>query len=136
MSKLINLNVIPAHGVICAWDYDDNNKDIDCGIALETARLNYMIPTHIAIGIFDDGTTRAGGLLGLNHINGNGIGTPLFLYDRFLEFVTLDYAKAFVRGLIAFGAYDNDAEAKESIYQELKECGIRISDKAISYFLS
>ena len=134
MHKLINLQVKKAEGVICAWCQPDDCEDIIFGIARDDAELNFEVPLYIAIGVFDDGSVRCGGLQSLNSLNDQD--TPLFLYDQFLECVSEVYAKAFVRGRISFGEYDNEAEAKGGIYQELMDSGVMITDDAKAYLLN
>ncbi|UKK52116.1 hypothetical protein L6472_05930 [Prevotella sp. E13-17] len=133
--KLINLQVMEAKNVICVWREDGNNEnqDFGCGIACDTAVGNYMIPSLIAIGVFEDGTTKAGGLHGFNTINEDDGYDGMFLYNQFCYQVNLDVAKAFVRGLICCGEYKDEESAKAGVIKDMKLAGVKITDDAMVY---
>jgi hypothetical protein len=139
MKMLINLQVMEAKNVVCVWreDGDDEHQYFECGIALDTAKANYMIPRYIAIGTFSDGTTKAGGLHGLNDINNNDGNSDdcggIFLYHQFLHSIGLYDAKAFVRGLIACGEYDKVNDAKAAIIYDMNEAGVELTEDADDY---
>lgn len=128
MARLINLQIIEAKNVICVWKEE---RDSECDIG-------FMVPRYIAIGVFADGSMKAGGLIDLNMINtcDNELsydGDYLFLYDNFLHDIDVNFAKSFVRHA-GYDGYD-EASAKKEIYKELLQAGVKISDEAKAYLL-
>ena len=131
MAKLINLNVYPAHNIICVWN--DNNEDCSFmyGIERDDAKRGFMIPKYIVVGVFSDGTARAAGIFYYNVINRTD-SDDLFLYDEFLDSVGIDAAKAFVRFEVNQGTEETDA--KTIVLSELEESGVEI-DKDVEMYL-
>lgn len=132
MAKLINLNVYPAHNIICVWN--DNNEDCSYGygIARDDAKRGFMIPKYIVVGVFSDGTTKASGILNYNDINQEDI-ESLFMFGEFLDSVEIFDAKAFVRFEVNQGTEEIDA--KTIVLSELEESGVEISKEAEMYLL-
>ena len=132
MAELINLNVYPAHNIICVWNENNEEDTFMSGIALDDAERGFMIPKYIVVGVFSDGTARAAGIFNYNVINRTD-SDDLFLYDEFLDFVDIDAAKAFVRFEVSQGTEETDA--KTIVLSELKESGVEISEEAEMYLL-
>lgn len=132
MEKLINLNVYPAQNIICVWNENKQGWPSDCGIALDDAERRFMIPKYIVVGVFSDGTTKAAGIFGYNELNRTDY-YSLFLYDEFLDFVNINWAKAFVRFEVSQGAEETDA--KNFVLSELEESGVEIDEEAEMYLL-
>ena len=132
MAELINLNVYPAHNIICVWNENNEEDTFMSGIALDDAERGFMIPKYIVVGVFSDGTAKAAGIFGYNVINRTD-SDDLFLYDEFLDFVDIDAAKAFVRFEVSQGTEETDA--KTIVLSELKESGVEISEEAEMYLL-
>ena len=132
MAKLINLNVYPAHNIICVWN--DNNEDCsyEYGIARDDAKRGFMIPKYIVVGVFNDGITKAAGIFNYNDLNTNDI-DGLFVFDVFLDFVDIDAAKAFVRYEVSDG--DEETRAKAIVLAKLQKSGVEISKEAEMYLL-
>lgn len=135
MSKLVNISVHEAKNVICGWvegDKDNEDGDFWGGIALDSAARWFMIPKLIVVGVFDDGTTKAGGLHSWQDFNYE---KDLFLYNNIVGFITLDAAKALVRGGLDSGEYNDHKKARKGIYESLKASGVVISEEAKLYLL-
>ena len=132
MAELINLNVYPAHNIICVWN--DNNEDCSYGygIARDDAKRGFMIPKYIVVGVFNDGTTKAAGILDYNGLN-RCDSDDLFLYDEFLDSVDIYAAKAFVRLEISKG--EEETYAKTIVLANLQKSGVEISKEAEMYLL-
>ena len=141
MAKLINLQVIEAKNVICVWRNDEKEDwDFHRGIDLDKAEARYMIPRNIVIGTFDNGTVKAAGIFGMGDINDLGEEVDsreewqgLFLFHQFCYSISLDIAKAFVRGEIEEGEYKDEASAKAGILADMKKAGVTILDEAMEY---
>lgn len=135
-AKLISLQVMEAKNVVCAWrtDNNDRSRDFRCGIALDTACCKYMKPYLIAVGVFDDGSTKAAGMVDFGEFNRYSEDyDEMFIFNQFLYYLTLDVAKAFVRGLMLDGDCENEDDAKECIMEDMKETGVEISDDAMEF---
>lgn len=144
MAKLVNFQLMEASDVICVWrEGDDEHKPLyfEDGIGLDTAMGNYIVPRYVAIGTFDDGTTKAGGLTHLDEINEN-VGCEyddenewpeIFIFHQFLYVLDLSTAKAFVRGKLHGMECKDEAEAKADILADMKMAGIRLTDDAREY---
>lgn len=130
MAKLINLNVYPAHNIICVWNENKQGWPSDSGIALDDAERGFMIPKYIVLGVFSDGTTKAAGTFGYNDINRTD-SDELFLYDEFLDFVNINWAKAFVRFEVSQGTEETDA--KTIVLSLLQKSGVEINEEAEMY---
>lgn len=129
MAELINLNVYPAHNIICAWNVNNDNCSFWHGIARDDAKRGYMVPQYVVVGVFNDGTTKAAGIFGYNEINQEDI-ECLFAYDEFLDFVDIDAAKAFVRYEISDG---EETRAKAIVLSKLEKSGVEIDKEAEMY---
>lgn len=134
MRKLINLNIIPANGVICVSREDmDMDFPFRSGIQSDEAMGSFSIPRYIVIGTFDDGSVRAGGILTLNEINRHHKDYKyLFLRDQFLHNITIYDAMAFVR---CDARYENEDSVKKMVYKHLVEAGVEIWEDAKEYLL-
>lgn len=130
MAELINLNVYPAHNIICVWNENNEDWSFISGIALDDAERGFMIPKYIVVGVFSDGTQKAAGIFSYNDINLND-SEDLFLYDEFLDFVDINAAKAFVRFEVSQGTEEMDA--KTTVLSNLKESGVEINKEAEMY---
>lgn len=130
MAELKNLNVYPAHNIICVWNENKEDWPFGYGIARDDAERGFMIPKYIVVGVFSDGTTKAAGIFSYNDINQND-SEDLFLYDEFLDFVDINAAKAFVRFEVSQGTEETDA--KTIVLSRLKESGVEISKEAEMY---
>lgn len=134
MEKLINLNIYDAKNVICVWN--ENNDDFRCGIARDDSECGFMIPRHIVVGIFSDGSTRAAAIHSMNDVNTKDM-DDLFMYDEFCYFVDHYAAKAFVRlELSNYGNKITESEACDNVYSELLRSGVEISEEARQYLTS
>lgn len=51
MVELINLNVYPAHNIICVWNENNEDWPFMSGIALDDAERGFMIPRYIIVDI-------------------------------------------------------------------------------------
>lgn len=132
MAKLINLNVYPAHNIICVWNENNEDCSFERGIARDDAERGFMIPQYIVVGVFSDGTAKAAGIFGYNVINRTD-SDDLFLYDEFLDFINIDAAKAFVRFEVSMGTEETDA--KTIVLAKLQKSGVEISEEAEMYLL-
>ena len=132
MAELINLNVYPAHNIICVWNENNEDCSFEHGIARDDAERGFMIPKYIVVGVFSDGTAKAAGIFGYNVINRTD-SDDLFLYDEFLDFVDIDAAKAFVRFEVSQGTEETDA--KTIVLSKLEESGVEIGKEAEMYLL-
>ena len=132
MAKLINLNVYPAHNIICVWNENNQEDTFMSGIALDDAERGFMIPKYIVVGVFSDGTARAAGIFDYNVINRTD-SDDLFLYDEFLDSVGIDAAKAFVRYEVSDG--DEETRAKAIVLAKLQKSGVEINEEAEMYLL-
>ena len=132
MKKLINLTVYDAKNMICVWNDNDQNAHYRQGIALEEAVRGFMVPRHYVVGVFNDGSSKAAGILNLSVINQN---EDLFLYDEFISYVDILGAKAFVRWEIAYNGISEE-EARDSVYEGLLASGVEIDDEARNYLIS
>lgn len=132
MAELINLNVYPAHNIICVWN--DNNEDCSFmyGIERDDAKRGFMIPQYIVVGVFNDGITKAAGIFNYNDLNTNDI-DGLFVFDVFLDFVDIDVAKAFVRYEVSQGK--EGTNAKTIVLSKLQKSGVEINQEAEMYLL-
>ena len=128
--KLINLNVYDARNVICAWNTEDDQLDFGCGIALETASRQFIVPQYIIVGVFDDGSTKAAGIFDFDDLNSED---DIFTFNHIVSCVGISEAKAFVRGNISERKYDNETSAKADIYDDLVRSGVRITKDAKDY---
>lgn len=152
MSKLINLQVFEAKNVICgvevpkkAKEYGNYGEDFWCGIGLNNAKREFIIPTHIIIGVFDDGSIKCAGITNLNRLN-EGINpedldafySSLFYFDTIIYKVGFGEAKSFVQRYHC-DEYDKmsktEKDIKEDIYYELVESGVEIDEGAKNYLL-
>ena len=123
--KLVQLIFVEPKGVIC--EYEVNDK--------EDEGKDFMIPSHIIVGLFNDGTFKAAGIHGIDTINLSMDTDDLFLYDGVCDIVYIKQAKQYVRGRMA--NYDfKESTAKINILQDLTKAGIEISDVARDYLLS
>lgn len=136
MAKLINLNIIEAKNVINVWveNEDDVLRPYEAGILLDTAERGFMVPRYVAVGVFDDGTTKAGGLIDLNQINSRDDDEILFLYDQFANYVDLPLAKALVRNECSEDGHTDDVKSKANVYSRLLQSGVDLSTEAVQYF--
>ena len=136
MAKLINLNIIEAKNVINVWveNEDDVLRPYEAGILLDTAERGFMVPRYVAVGVFDDGTTKAGGLIDLNQINSRVDDEILFLYDQFANYVDLPLAKALVRNECSEDGHTDDVKSKANVYSQLLQSGVELSTEAVQYF--
>jgi hypothetical protein len=132
MAELINLNVYPAHNIICVWNENNEDCSFERGIARDDAERGFMIPKYIVVGVFSDGTAKAAGIFGYNVINRTD-SDDLFLYDEFLDFINIDAAKAFVRFEVSQGTEETDA--KNIVLSILEKSGVGISEEAEMYLL-
>ena len=132
MAKLINLNVYPAHNIICVWNYDNDKCSFGRGIVRDDAKRAFMIPKYVVVGVFNDGTIKAAGILDYNVLN-DCDSDDLFLYDEFLDSVDIYAAKAFVRLVISYGKKETDA--KTIVLSKLQESGVEINKEAEMYLL-
>lgn len=130
MAKLINLNVYPAHNIICVWNENNEDCSFSYGIARDDAERGFVTPKYIVVGVFSDGTTKAAGTFGYNDINRTD-SDDLFLYDEFLDFVDIDAAKAFVRFEVSQGTEETDA--KTIVLSLLQKSGVEINEEAEKY---
>lgn len=132
MAELINLNVYPAHNIICVWNENNEDCSFERGIARDDAERGFVTPKYIVVGVFSDGTAKAAGIFGYNVINRTD-SDDLFLYDEFLDFVDIDAAKAFVRFEVSQGTEETDA--KTIVLSILEKSGVEISEEAEMYLL-
>jgi hypothetical protein len=149
MSKLIQLQVLEAKNVICGTEipkrdkeYGNYGEDFWCGIDSDDAQRDFNIPSHIIIGLFDDGSTRVAGIDSLNELNEplntDNLNDSIFFYDTIINKVGIHEAKAFVRYfLYAHEDYEKKAikYEKKEIYEELIRSGVEIDDEAKDYLL-
>ena len=136
MAKLINLNIIEVKNVINVWveNEEDEHRYYRGGLSLETAERGFMVPQYVAVGVFDDGSTKAGGLLDLNQINADPDDELLFMYDQFVYYVDLPLAKAFVRNECTQDGHTDDLKSKAEVYSQLLRSGVELSTEARQYF--
>ena len=137
MKKLINLTVYDAKNMICVWNENDPNARYRQGIAQEEAVRGFFVPRYYVVGVFDDGSSKAAGILNLSEINQNGGYDgleELFSYDEFVGYVDLLGAKAFVR--LELLDKISEKEARDNVYKSLLESGVEIDDKARNYLIS
>ena len=137
MAKLINLNVYDAKNMICVWNESNPNEDFRSGIALDDAMCGFMVPRHYMVGVFDDGTVKVSGIQNLSDINLVPYDVFSFIFKEFCYNVDIYAAKAFVR----MELFDNDGhksekEAKDVVYAELLESGVKIDEEARQYLTS
>jgi hypothetical protein len=132
MAELINLNVYPAHNIICVWNDNNDNCSFGNGIARDDAKRGFMIPQYVVVGVFNDGTTKAAGIFDYNEINQEDI-EGLFICDEFLDFVDIYAAKAFVRLEISEGK--EETNAKTIVLSKLQKSGVEINQEAEMYLL-
>ena len=132
MAELINLNVYPAHNIICAWNENNEDCSFMYGIERDNAKRGFMIPQYIVVGVFNDGITKAAGIFNYNDLNTNDI-DELFAFDVFLDFVDIDVAKAFVRYEDSQGK--DGTNAKTIVLSKLQKSGVEISQEAEMYLL-
>lgn len=132
MAKLINLNVYPAHNIICVWNENNEDCSFERGIARDDAERGFVTPKYIVVGVFSDGTAKAAGIFSYNDINRTD-SDELFLYDEFLDFVDIDVAKAFVRWEVSEGK--EGTNAKTIVLAKLQKSGVEISEEAEMYLL-
>lgn len=138
MKKLINLTAYEAKNMICVWNENEPNNDYQLGIALEDAMRGFMVPRYYVVGVFDDGSSKAAGILNLSDINQNGEYDDLeqlFLYDEFAHYVDIWGAKAFVRMELSDNG-NSEKEARDNVYNRLLTSGVKIDDEARSYLIS
>ena len=142
MRKIVDLKIIKANGFVCTCNEDKGGNNADehfCkgygGVGLPTARRGYMIPTHIIVGIFNDGSIRAAGIQRLNDLNEHGNDyNELFLYDNIEGLINEDFAKALVRDWKETGEYETLIECKNEIYKDLRDACVKISSGAERFF--
>ena len=132
MAELINLNVYPAHNIICVWNENNEDCSYGYGIARDDAKRGFMIPKYIVVGVFSDGTTKASGILNYNDINQEDI-ESLFMFGEFLDSVEILDAKAFVRSEVSDGI--EGTNAKTIVLAKLQKSGVEISQEAEMYLL-
>lgn len=139
MTKLINLNIFEAKNVICVWDENNPERNPRCGIALSNALRGFYVPRHIVVGVFDNGTTRVGGITNYSKLNTykqtddiEGSYEDIFCFENFLYSVDELYAAAFVRYTL-IEENVKEEEARNKILKELKTSGVEISINALYY---
>ena len=132
MAELINLNVYPAHNIICVWNENNEDCSFMYGIKRDNAKRGFMIPQYIVVGVFNDGITKAAGIFNYNDLNTNDI-DELFALDVFLDFVDIDVAKAFVRWEVSEGK--EGTNAKTIVLAKLQKSGVEVSQEAEMYLL-
>lgn len=144
MSKLIQLQVLEAKNVICGSVVSpaDKTNDFWEDIEEDTAKRDYIIPSYIIVGVFDDGSTKVAGIESLNILNYDidaddlerSYSYGIFYYDTIISEVRLAEVKAFAR-------YYQDTDGtihkhvKAQIYEDLLRSGVKIDDKAKDYLL-
>ena len=153
MSKLIQLQVLEAKNVICGTEipkrdkeYGNYGEDFWYGINSDDAQRDFNIPSHIIIGLFDDGSVRVAGIDSLNLLNeplntdnlSDSFHPTIFFYDTIINKVGIHEAKAFVR--YCLNGWKNATQkqikgAKKEIYEELLRSGVKIDDEAKDYLL-
>ena len=147
MSKLIQLQVLEAKNVICGSVVSPMNKTDDFweNIDKDTAKRDYTVPSHIIVGVFDDGSTRVAGIENLNVLNRDmdeddldgsyNYDYGIFYYDTIISEVGLAEVKAFAR-------YYQDTDGtihknvKAQIYEDLLRSGVKIDEEAKDYLLT
>lgn len=135
MAKLINLNVYDAKNMICVWNEAHPDNGWTCGVGREDADCGFMIPRYFVVGIFDNGTTKVGGISDLDDINDYPEFAEPFLYNEFCYHVSLYAARAFVNHKMGDSGC-SEREAKAIVYEELLESGVEIANNARSYLTS
>lgn len=146
MNKLINLQVLEAKNVICGEVIPDKDKEKGVrfyqGLYKENCQRAFMVPSHIIIGVFEDGTVRAAGIQDLNILSIYGqykdnMEEGLFYFDDFVYNIDIKKAEAIVRYYLydeSFG--DTEEEIKSNIYNKLLKSGVTITEEARMYFTS
>lgn len=151
MSKLINLQILEAKDVICGSVVSpaDKTEDNDFwdDIQKDTAKRDYTVPSHIIVGVFDDGSTKVAGIESLNVLNHNidadnlerSYSYGIFYYNTIIDRVGINEAKAFVR--YELNGHDDIKEeiicdAKRTIYEDLLKSGVIIEEEARYYLLT
>lgn len=146
--KLISLQVLEAKNVICGIVIPDKDKEEGMQFLQMThtddCQRAFMVPSHIVVGLFEDGTVKAAGIRDLNDLNEYGQNTDresmddIFnYYDDFVYYIDIDAAKAIVRWYLYDGAYgDTEKEIKDNIYKEFLKSGITITEEAVEYLTS
>jgi len=133
MAKLINLNITKIDNTICVWRDDmEESEDYSYGIALDSARIGFMIPKYLATGVFDDGSVKVGGLFTPTDAMDENV---IFLYTRFVCTVDKLIAIAMVRNKMADYRIGEE-EAKLTIYKDLVESGVKIVPNALQYLIN
>lgn len=135
MAKLINLNVYDAKNMICVWNETYPDDGWTCGLGLEDTDCGFMIPRYFVVGIFDNGTTKVGGISDLYEINDYPEFEDLFLYNEFCRRVDFHAARAFVNHEKGDSGC-NVREAKATVYELLLKSGVEINNEARRYLTS
>ena len=123
--KLVQLTFVEPKGMICDWQLD--NKE-------EHGR-DFFVPSHIIVGVFNDGYIRAAGLHGIYDINDEPDLVGLFLYDEIRLYVSLERAKAYVAGRMENEGLTK-AQAKHDVLVDLEKAGIDIAKEARAWLYS
>ena len=132
MAKLINLNITKVDNIICVWREDiEESQEYCCGIALESAKLGFMIPEYMAVGVFDDGSVKVGGLFTPSDAMRED---DIFLYTQFVKTVAGLEAVAMVRMEMDYSGISKN-EAKLTVYKKLAESGVKILPDALQYLI-
>lgn len=132
MAKLINLNITKIDNTICVWRDDiEESEDYSRGIALESAKVGFMTPEYMAVGVFDDGSVKVGGLLTPSDAMNEDV---IFLYTQFVCIVDKLTVIAMVRKQRDdYGT--SEEEAKLTTYKDLVESGVKILPNALQYLI-
>ena len=128
---LKSLQIYEAKNVLCAYNPEDDSKPVYCGIASNTAERHYIIPTLIAVGLFEDGSVEAGGLFDWNHLNETDV-EDIFVYRYFVYSVNLDLARAFVRAFVSDDGY-TEKESKAQVLEDCELSKVHITEEAKTY---
>lgn len=117
--KLVQLLFVEPKGVICDWQLDEE----------EEHGRDFFIPSHIIVGVFDDGYIKAAGLHGIRDINDEPDLEGLFLYDEIRKCVGLELAKAYVAGRMENEGYPKGL-TKNHVLFDLEKAGVVITKEA------
>lgn len=145
MNKLVSFQILEARNVICI--YNGAGRDVFSEVQCDDAEEDFIVPSHIVVGVFDNGVMKMAGVEDFGHIllyanNTNQVNYAingyenLFLYDLLVQKVGIYLAKSFVRGYLNDGNYGNDEHLiKCIVYEQLLRSGVTIAKEAERWLL-
>ena len=122
--KLVSFDYKKANGIICVWDSDTGNE-----VTKKTSKSDFIVPSYLITGLFDDGSIIIAGIEYLELVNIHSAKDRLFSHNHLLEYVNIFTAERLVEHQTAYNGHDTKT-AKEYVFEKLQNAHVEISDDA------